>query len=101
MINSPKDASPFILNISCLRVGSEIALNALNARGFAVSAKSTCATKSKEFSHVLMKMGLGEQRATHAIRISLSHLTTMEEAEAFVAALKEIIKSYGTDEYHI
>lgn len=95
VINSPKNASPFILNISCLSVGSEIALNALNARGFAVSAQSTCASHSKAISHVLLEMGLGEQRATHAIRISLSHLTVMNEITSFIKELKEIIKNYG------
>lgn len=96
VMNSSKQGSPFILNISCLRVGSEIALNALNAKGFAVSAQSTCASKSKARSHVLIAMGLGEERATHALRISLSHMTTKQEIDDFVAALKEIIKKYGT-----
>lgn len=95
-INSPKDASPFILNISCAKLGSEIALNALNASGIAVSAQSTCASKSKSISHVLLKMGLGEQRATHAVRISLSHLTTQDEVVKFVQVWKEILKNYGT-----
>lgn len=95
-INSPIDASPFILNISCLRLGSEIALNALNAKGFAVSAQSTCASKSKAISHVLLAMSLGEHKATHALRISLSHLTTHEEVESFISMLKEILKNYGT-----
>ena len=47
VINSPEEGSPFILNISNLRIGSEIMLNALNAKGFAVSAQSTCSSHSK------------------------------------------------------
>lgn len=96
VINSPEEGSPFILNISNLRIGSEIMLNALNAKGFAVSAQSTCSSHSKAVSAVLLAMGLGEQRATHAIRISLSHLTTREEVDAFLQALKEINHDYRT-----
>lgn len=96
VINSPQDACPFILNISCLRIGSEIMLNALNEKGFAVSAQSTCSSKSKAVSSVLLAMGLGELRATHAIRISLSHQTTDEEVSTFIQALKEIINDYRT-----
>lgn len=96
VINSDRACSPFILNISCLRVGSEIMLNALNAKGFAVSAQSTCSSKSKARSYVLLEMGLGEERATHAIRISLSYQTTKEEVDAFIKALQEVLNDYGT-----
>lgn len=96
VINSSKDASPYILNISVLCIGSEVMLNALNEKGFAVSAQSTCSSKSKAISHVLLKMGLGELRATHAIRISMSHMTTKEELAAFVKAIKEVIHDYRT-----
>lgn len=96
VINSAMQASPYILNISCMNVGSEIALNALNTKGFAISAQSTCASKSKARSHVLLAMGLGEIRATHAIRISLSHMTTKKELDSFIYALKETINNYGT-----
>lgn len=97
VINSPSDASPFILNISCLCIGSEIMLNALNAKGFAVSAQSTCASKARAISHVLLEMGLGEERATHAVRISLSHLTKKDEVASFITSLKEIIHDYQTN----
>ena len=96
VINSPEITSPYILNISVLCIGSEVMLNALNDKGFAVSAQSTCSSKSKAISHVLLEMGLGELKATHAIRISLSHMTTMEELQAFVKAIKEVIHDYRT-----
>lgn len=96
VINSPQQASPYIFNISCMCIGSEVMLNALNEKGFAVSAQSTCSSKSKAISHVLLAMGLGEARATHAIRISLSHLTTKAEIDAFLQAIKEVIHDYRT-----
>lgn len=96
VLNSPKDAVPHIVNVSFLKVGSEIMLNALNERGFCVSAQSTCSSKSKAFSYVLAAMGKSEVIATHAIRISLSHLTTMQEVDALLQALKEINHDYRT-----
>ncbi len=95
-VNSPKQASPYILNVSCAYIGSEILLNALNTRGFAVSAKSTCSSKSKVQSHVLKEMGLEEFRTTNAIRISLSSMTTKQEVYALIEALKEIYHEYRT-----
>lgn len=95
-VNSPKQASPYILNVSCAHIGSEILLNALNTRGFAVSAKSTCSSKSKVQSHVLKEMGLEEFRTTNAIRISLSSMTTKQEVYALIEVLKEIYHEYRT-----
>lgn len=96
VINSPKQAVPHIINASFLKIGSEIMLNALNAYGFCVSAQSTCSSKSAARSYVLLEMGLNEQRATHAIRISLSHLTSEEDVQALLQALKEINHDYRT-----
>lgn len=95
-INSPPEALPFILNFSCLSIGSEIMLNALDAKGICVSAQSTCNSKGKAISHVLLAMGKDELRATHAVRLSFSHLTTKEEIVFFLQALKEIIEEYAT-----
>lgn len=64
-INSPQEALPFHLNFSCLCIGSEIMLNALDAKGFCVSAQSTCNSKGKAISHVLLAMGKDELHATH------------------------------------
>jgi len=95
-VNSNALCIPHIVNASFMKVGSEIMLNALNERGFCVSAQSTCSSHSKAHSYVLAAMGLGEQAATHAIRISLSHLTTQDELSSLILALKEINHDYGT-----
>lgn len=95
-INSHDPCVPHIINASFMKIGSEIMLNALNARGFCVSAQSTCSSHSKAHSHVLAAMGLGEIASTHAIRISLSHLTTMQELDALCHSLKEINHEYRT-----
>ncbi|MEG0841779.1 MAG: cysteine desulfurase family protein [Erysipelotrichaceae bacterium] len=96
VINSDISGSPYILNISILSIGSQIMLNALDACGICVSAQSTCASKSKAHSYVLKAMGLGELRATHAIRISLSHLTSKADIDQLIKAMKEILNDYQT-----
>jgi len=96
VINSDAMCVPHIINVSFLKIGSEVMLNALNERGFCVSAQSTCSSRSKAHSYVLAAMGLNDAIASHAIRISLSHLTTVEEVDALIRTLKEIHHDYRT-----
>ncbi|MGN1342998.1 MAG: cysteine desulfurase family protein, partial [Traorella sp.] len=79
LINSPIDASPYILNFSCTCMTSEILLNALNEKKIYVSAKSTCHSKTRSVSSVLLAMGIDEKRASQAIRVSFSYLNTEKE----------------------
>lgn len=94
-VHSPKNALPYILNISFDSITSEVLLNALDQNGICVSAKSTCASHSSNASAVLLAMGKSEKDATHAIRLSFSKENTMEEAKKFIQIIKEILKTYG------
>ena len=69
--------------------------NALNQKGFMVSARSTCDSRSDNPSYVLLAMGYSRRRASSCIRVSLSRHNTPEEIDAFLSALKEITKQYG------
>ena len=95
LINSPKDGLPCTVNFSYEKIPSEVMQNALNRRGFMVSARSTCESKSANTSYVLKAMGYSDARASSCIRVSLSHENTAEEVDAFIQALKEIISQYG------
>ena len=95
-VNSPVDGVGAILNFSCRILPSEVMMNALNSRNICVSAQSTCSSKSKSPSHVLMAMGLSEQRALSSIRCSFSSRNTPEEVDRFLRELKEILHKYGT-----
>lgn len=94
-INSPEDAVVSTVNFSYEKIPSEVMQNALNRRGFMVSARSTCASRSDDPSYVLSAMGFSSRRASSCIRISLSYHNTMEEIDSFLDALKEIISHYG------
>ena len=95
LINTPLDGSPYILNISCLKLPSEVHLNALGKEGFCVSAHSTCDSKSKDSSYVLKAMGMKGERLKGVIRISLAASLSQEDITALADAIKENIKTYG------
>ena len=41
-----------------------------------------------------MAMGISEERATHSLRISLSHLSKKSEVDELLNVLKEIFNDY-------
>ena len=94
-INHPARHIPSTVNFSYEKIPSEVMQNALNRKGFMVSARSTCDSKSDDPSYVLTAMGYSVKRASSCIRVSLSSANTEEEVQLFLKALKEIIEQYG------
>lgn len=86
-INSPADATPYILNISILGARSEVLLHFLEERGISVSSGSACAKGAA--SHVLKALSLDRARADSAIRLSFGRYNTLEEVPIFLSALEE------------
>lgn len=78
-VNSPKDALPYIINISVEGVPSQVMLNSLSSMGICVSAGSACAKGHR--SEVLTAMGVSPKGIDSAIRISLSKTTTENDME--------------------
>lgn len=95
-LNSTSEGLPHIVNFSCSTMLSEVLMNALNTKGFCISAQSTCHSKSKAPSFVLKAMGYSDKRALSSIRLSFSFETTVEEVESFIHTLKECTQKYGT-----
>jgi len=95
LINQPSDAVNSVVNFSYEKIPSEVMQNALNKKGFMVSARSTCASKSDDPSYVLSAMGYSSKRASSCIRISLTYHNTEEEIASLIESLKEIISQYG------
>ena len=77
--------APHILSISLPGWRSEVLMNALEADGIYVSKSSAC--KKGGRSHVLEAMGLSAPVIDGALRVSFSRFTTVEEVDAFCAAL--------------
>ena len=95
VLNSPINSVGCLVNFSCTSIPGEVMQNALNRAGFMVSGRSTCESRSLNPSHVLKAMGFSDSRASSCIRVSLSRHNTMEEVDAFLNALQEIIERYG------
>lgn len=85
IINSPEDASPYILNFSALGIRSETMLHHLSSQGVYVSSGSACSKGGK--SHVLAALRLSSERADSAIRVSFSKESTKEDVDALLEAL--------------
>lgn len=71
--------------------GESITLH-LDMRGFAVSTGSACFSRSLEGSHVIYGIGGDHERAHGSIRFSLGRYNTVEDADAVVDAIAEIVQ---------
>ena len=69
----------------------ETLLMQLDKQGIAVSSGSACHTGRTEPSHVLMAMGVAEQIAKSAIRVSFGKDNKVEDIKQFMDALNNIL----------
>jgi len=67
-------------------------LTAMDKQGFAMASGSACSSNNNEPSHVLRAMGVEEDLAQAAIRISLGLHNTMDEIKELVMALKKEVE---------
>jgi len=67
----------------------------LDAAGVAVSTGSACQAGVLEPSHVLLGMGLDEETARGALRITLGRTSTDADVDAFLAALPDAVARAG------
>jgi cysteine desulfurase len=71
--------------------GESITLH-LDMRGFAVSTGSACFSRSLEGSHVIYGIGGDHERAHGSIRFTPGRYNTVEDADAVVDAITEIVQ---------
>ncbi|QHW34218.1 cysteine desulfurase [Paenibacillus rhizovicinus] len=76
--------APHILNLSFLGFTSETLLMNLDLVGIAASGGSACTAGALEPSHVLLAMGISQERQSSAVRFSFGLGNTMEELESAV-----------------
>ncbi len=80
-------ALPGTLNISFSGVNGEALVNLCSLRGVCISTGSACHSGESAPSGVLLSMGLSNERAAEAVRVSIGR----ETAEAEVARIAEVI----------
>ena len=69
---------------------SEVFVHALEKKIY-VSTTSACSSKQKTISNSLVAMGISEERAGSAIRVSLSYNNTIDEVKKVLSAVEETI----------
>ncbi len=92
--NIPPEHIDGILSISLYGIKSETALNCLSAEGIYISASSACSSK-KGVSSVLEAYGLERAGLDSALRIGISPMNTVEEADILCNALVKARERYG------
>lgn len=88
-INSPKNSIPSTLNFSLVKMDAKRVVKKLTENGICLSTTSACSlgsTPSKSVYAITNDLEL----AKNSIRISLSHLTTLEELNKFMKIFKKI-----------
>lgn len=81
---------PRLPGVSFLRVGrweADVLLQRLERLGFAASSGAACSSSGNAPSHVLTAMGVPEDEALGAVRLSLGRTTTHADIDALIAAL--------------
>jgi cysteine desulfurase len=92
-IHTPNEnAAPHILNFSIKGMKSEVLIHALEQKGIFLSTTSACSSKKKSPSKTLVAMGVSEDLAESAFRISLTHDNTESEAKKVITATEKAVK---------
>lgn len=79
------------LNFAIPGVQGETALLSLDMQGIAASAGSACTTGRSDPSHVLVALGLPEERCRASLRLTVGWTNTPEQIDEAVEALAETV----------
>jgi cysteine desulfurase len=88
---------PNTVSVSMPGVSSELQVMNFDLAGIAVSAGSACSSGKVKASHVLMAMGVPEEEAGTAIRISLGPITTSADIDAVIKCWTDLFQRKSTD----
>ena len=84
--------SPYILSISLPPLPGEVTVRSLSEMGICISTGSACNSRKKGRTRTLINMGIPEDIAGSAIRISYGWYTTKNELEEFLEGIKKLEK---------
>ncbi len=90
LINSNEYCIPHIINISIPNIKAETILHALEQEEIYISTQTACSITT--YSQPVYALTKDKTRASHSLRISISHLTTKDEIDIFIKTLKNCIE---------
>lgn len=82
---------PNIVHVLVRGLESETLILRFDLRGFGVSGGSACSSHSLAPSHVLHALGIDDDRAHGALRISMGRGTAEEDVDAFLGAVAGVL----------
>ena len=85
-----KERLPNNINIRVPGILSEEMILRLDAKGFAVSHKSACASAETDGSYVVQALGATEKESLENVRITLGRATTKNDLSRLIDAIKDI-----------
>lgn len=85
-----KERLPNNINIRVPGIPSDEMILRLDAKGFAVSHKSACASQETDGSYVVQAIGATEAESLENVRITLGRDTSRQDLEMLVEEIKEI-----------
>lgn len=94
-----KNRLPGNINISFIYINGKDLVKLLAKKGICTSSGSACSSGLPQPSHVLLAMGLSEDIASSALRITLGKENTKEEIDYFVDELEKIVVNLRTERY--
>lgn len=86
-----ENSIPNTLGFFFPKIRGDIIVNALSEEEIYVSTTSACASKTSTESRIMKSLGYDDTNAKGLVRISLSHLNNLNEAEIFLNKLKNIL----------
>jgi len=72
-------------------IEGEALVLSLDLKGIAASTGSACSSRDSETSHVLKAIGVRNEHARGTLRVSLSRMNAMDEADEFLGVIPEVI----------
>ena len=91
-INSYSLDNPYILNFSLINHKASVVVEALSNKGIMVSSLSACHSKNEDYSYVVYAMNQDMKLAHNTIRVSFSYENTVDDVNALIRGLKQIMK---------
>ena len=91
---STEAGAPHIVCFALKGIRGEVLLHAFEKESIYISTTSACSSKKKKSSSTLSAMHIPDTLAVDAVRVSLSDLSTMEEAIQFMRVFKILYKRF-------
>ena len=88
---SRQERLPGNINVSFAGIDSATLIAMLEAKDIYVSGGSACSSSDPSPSHVLKAIGLSDEMALSAVRITIGHENTPEEIEETFRQIKECV----------